>query len=292
MNARIRVVSGVVGEPAVAHAVDLRVRRQARGELESVSLGALDAQRQRADAAQREVGLERAGSRAVQVAVVVERLGGRGIRGDDDAEQQIGMTAEVLGRAMDRPCRAVLERPQEHRARERGVDGDRDPGAARARREFRYVGERHQRVLRGLDPQEVGAGERVSDRSGVGEIDPHVPPASILLGLLEHLAKHFHVHRPRRDKVPASPAPEPEPRRAAASPEESATASPPSRPPTAGPPARPSCAARRAHISCRSDLSVQGGHEGDWLVEQRPGPALGAPGGDHRRSRGDAVSRT
>ena len=68
-------------------------------ELLGVGLRALHAQRQRAQPAQREPGLERPGDRADQVAASLERVVELVVAGDHGAHDHVGVAGDVLGRA-------------------------------------------------------------------------------------------------------------------------------------------------------------------------------------------------
>ena len=127
-------VPGVVRQRGVPHPLDRRVVLQAPGQLGRVACGALDAQVQRAQAAQRQPRLPRAGDGAVQRAVRLQPpRRAPASRVTRDAQEDVGVAAEVLGRRVQDDVRAELERPLHQRGRERVVDRERHARGARPR---------------------------------------------------------------------------------------------------------------------------------------------------------------
>ena len=143
------------------------------------------------------------------------------------------------------------------------------------------VGERHQRVLRGFDPQEVGARDRFRRRAGVGRVHPAHGEAAARVGLLEDLAR-AHVDRVRRHHDPAD-ADLGEDRGARREPGRERDGVTAVERADRGLERRPAChpVARVA----RRRVGVQRGRERDRLVERPAGHASGAPGGDRHRLR-------
>ena len=91
---------------------------------------------ERLQAAQHEVAVERARHAADRLLEEVELLGERVVARHDRAADDVGVAVQVLRRRVHDDRRAELERPLEHRRRERVVDGERD--AARRARSRRW----------------------------------------------------------------------------------------------------------------------------------------------------------
>ena len=133
---------------------DGRVLAEPPGELGGVRLRALDPQRERAQAAQREPHLERSGDRPVQRAVRVQPGVQVVVVGQRGAEHDVGVPGEVLGHGVHDDVGAVLERALHQGRRERVVDADQRTRGVRRLDERRQVGDLEHRVGRRLDPEQ------------------------------------------------------------------------------------------------------------------------------------------
>ena len=158
-------------EPGVADLGEQRVVREAAGELGGVRLGALDAQVQGAQAAQREPGLERPGRVALHVAAALEHGVELVVAGDDRAELEVAVAGEVLGRRVQHHVGAELERPLEQRREERVVDDDAGAGVVGRGDDRGCVGHLEGRVGRRLEPDQRGVLARRDHRGGVRDVD-------------------------------------------------------------------------------------------------------------------------
>ncbi len=179
---------GVLGEPA--------------RELRRVLLGPLDAQGERAQAAQREPHLERPGDRAVERAVGTQRR--RELRRARDGRPQhdVGVPGEVLRHRVHDDVRAVREGLLAERGRERVVDRGQDPALARRREEGGKVGDLEHGVRRGLDEEERRAVEGRDDLVGVGDVDAHDLDAGPCREVVREAERHL-VGVARQHDLPA-----------------------------------------------------------------------------------------
>ena len=160
--------------PAEAGVADLgeqRVVGEAARELGGVRLGALDPQVQRAQAAQREPGLERSGRVALDVAAPLEHVVEIVVAGDDRSELHVAVAGEVLGRRVHHHVGAELERPLQQRGEERVVDDDAGAGVVGRGDDRGGVGHLEGRVGRRLEPDQRGVLARRDHRRGVREVD-------------------------------------------------------------------------------------------------------------------------
>src|SRR5581483_11847423 len=94
------LVAGVVGEAGVAHPRDRRVGGEPARELAGRTLGAVEADGQRAQAAQGQERLQRAGHRDVGRAAVAQALGELGVARHERAPEQVRVAAEELARVV------------------------------------------------------------------------------------------------------------------------------------------------------------------------------------------------
>ena len=136
----------------VADLVDLRVLAQASGKDGGVLLGAFEAQGQRSQAAQAQVGLERPGGGPADLARAAERLQMRVGAHHRRAEQQVGVTADGLGRTVDHDVGSEPERTLQQRSREGVVDDAQQALFAREGAQAGEVGDPEQWVRRRLEP--------------------------------------------------------------------------------------------------------------------------------------------
>ena len=171
-------VGRVVGAAGVAHDLHPGVLGEVLGELGGRRACALKPQRERAHAADGEVGLECAGRGSGKLAPLAQSVRALVGRGDDGAEQQVGVAAEVLrGRVHDQ-VGAELKRPLDQRRRERAVDHHQRVRLAARGADGGQVGDRQQRVRRRLQPQQVGVGGELEPARRVLDADAdHAPPA-------------------------------------------------------------------------------------------------------------------
>ena len=144
---------------------------EAARQLGGVRLGALDAQVQRAQATQREPGLERSRGVALYVAAPLEHVVEVVVPGDDRAELQVAVAGEVLGRRVHDHVGAELERPLQQRGEERVVDDHAGAGVVRRGDDRGGVGHLEGRVGRRLEPDQSGVLARRDHRRGVGDVD-------------------------------------------------------------------------------------------------------------------------
>ena len=110
--------SGWRRQARIVDALDLRMRGEKRGEAHGVLVLARDAQRQRLDAADQQVGGERIGDRAgdaLQIADGADQVGAA----EDGAGEQVVVAAEVLGGGVDDEIDAELDRTLVDRASRR-----------------------------------------------------------------------------------------------------------------------------------------------------------------------------
>ena len=108
-----------------------------------------------------------------------EQLLGPGVVVDGhEAADHVGVPAEVLGRRVDDGVGAVLQRLLEERRGEGVVDDAAPTAVVGHAREGADVGDRQQRVRRGLDPDQLGrVGPRRGDGVHVGQVDRGVGDA-------------------------------------------------------------------------------------------------------------------
>ncbi len=170
-----------VGRQArVAHLVDLGVAVQPFGEHGRVALRALEPQRQRAQAAQAQERLERAGGRAAQLACLVQRV------------ECVSAAATTAPRSRSEwpPIALVAlwttrSAPSSSGRWSSGVakvlSTMEHPALARDVAQARQVGDAEQRVGRRLDPQHVRPVAGRDHRVGVGDVDEsHLGAARLL----------------------------------------------------------------------------------------------------------------
>ena len=129
---------------------------QPGSQLERVGLLTLHAQRQGAQPAQRQVGLERAGDPAGDVAAGPQLGAERGVAGDEHAHQQVGMAGQVLGGRVHDDVRALSRAA----ATASGVVNvasthDQRAGLVGRRGQDRHVDHAEQRIGRRLEPQQA-----------------------------------------------------------------------------------------------------------------------------------------
>ena len=124
----------------------------------------LHAQRHRAQPAQRQPRRERIGVAAGQLAQLAH-LGDLALRPRDDAEQQIAVPADVLGRRVHAQDRAALDRPLQERRREGRVDDERHAARATDRGDAVEIGDAQKRIRDRLQVHDARLGlDRGVDR--------------------------------------------------------------------------------------------------------------------------------
>ena len=150
---RREIVLRMARKARIAHALDLRVAFEEARDFERVRRMPLHAERQGAQAAQREKAAERiehAAGGVLQEAQPVDEIGV--VAHDRGAADDVGMAADVFGHRMDDDVEAELQRPL-HRGRSEGIVGDRDQAALSADLgDRREVGDAQQRIAGRLDP--------------------------------------------------------------------------------------------------------------------------------------------
>ena len=208
-----------------------RVTGQPLRQRGRVRLGALHPHVQGAQAAQGEPGLERPRHSTVLAAVRDQPLGQRGLRHNRHAEQQVGVTGQVLRRAVHDHSGAGQQRALASTGVAK-VLSTTPQGTRRAGRTHHggQVDDPQQRVRRGLRPDHVGP---VDGRAGcrVGQVDrPDLqPPGALVLARARRASRSRRPGRPRRrPAAPGRARPRP-----AAIPEANDVATPPSSAPTA-----------------------------------------------------------
>ncbi len=150
-------VPRVVRQAGVTHPLDGRVGGQPAGELGGGGLRPLHPQGHRAQAAQGEPRLERAGDRAVHAPVGAQPLGDDRVARDRRAEQHVGVAGQVLGDRVHDHVGAEVERALHERGGEGVVDHAQHAGVAGGGQAGAQVAHLQQRVGRRLQPQHVGA---------------------------------------------------------------------------------------------------------------------------------------
>ena len=154
---------------------------QALGKNSGVRLRALQPQGQRAQAAQAQVALQRAGGRPAELARVAQRLRMRVGPLHRGPEQQIGMAAHRLDGAVDHDIGAEFERALQQRCGERVVDPHSRP-RSRATAHRREVGDAQQRIARRLRPQHGRPIAGAEHRLGVGDVDQRARSRRLIAG--------------------------------------------------------------------------------------------------------------
>ena len=189
---RARSCWGCERQAGIADLVDLRVVAEALGEDPGVVLGALEPQRQRAEAAQAEVGLQRAGRRAAEFSRLTQDVQ-VGVAADDrGAEEQVGVAADGLGGAVDDDVGAEFQRALQQRRGERVVHDAEQRSLARGGAQAGKVGDAEQWIGRRLQPEDARSFAGREDRVGVGDVDqPHLRSTRLLQ--FEQNAADVHV---------------------------------------------------------------------------------------------------
>ena len=126
---------------------------------------ALHAEGERLDAAQGQPAVERPGDGAGGILVEADRLQ-QLARADDGAADDVGMAAEVLGRAVHDDVRAQAQRLLQVRRGERVVHGQQGAGFAAELRDGGDIQDLQERIGRRLDPHQLGPGCNDSDKTG------------------------------------------------------------------------------------------------------------------------------
>ena len=190
-------------DAAEARVADLRQRgvlAESAYELLGVGLGTLDAQVQRAQAAQRQPRLEGARDRADQVAAALEHRPELVVAGDDRTHLHVGVAGEVLRRGVHDEVDAVLEGALEQGSGEGVVHHDVGAGLVGGSGDRRDVRDLERRVGGRLEPHERGVGAGGDHGLGVGDVDElgAQPPARLEVAELHDRAG---VGVPRHDDL-------------------------------------------------------------------------------------------
>jgi hypothetical protein len=154
------LVPRMPGEPWVEHGLDRRMRRQEVDDRLGVVAVLVHADREGLGPAHRQVGVERSGHAAR--AVLQEREGGveLGVVGHQDAADDIGVSADVLGGGVQHDVRAQRERLLEVRRGEGVVDHEGGFCLASDLGDGRDVADVEQGIGRRLDPDRLGLPRR------------------------------------------------------------------------------------------------------------------------------------
>ena len=116
---------------------------------------------ERAQRAEQQPGLHRAGLRAERRTVVAQRRSELGVADAQGAAESIRVAREVLGRAVHHHVGAEGERPLQRRRRKRAVDDDAHTADLARRRDVRGdVGHAAVRIARRLEPDQVAFAQR------------------------------------------------------------------------------------------------------------------------------------
>ena len=113
------------------------------------------------------IGREDAADRAAHP---VEALAQRRIARRDDAGEHVGVSGQVLRRALPGEVGAEVERALQERRRERAVAAQQRPSGVRVARGLGDVGQREQRVRRRLDDRERRAVAGAAEALGVAHV--------------------------------------------------------------------------------------------------------------------------
>ena len=169
------LVAGVLGQARVQHPQDGRVPGEHLGDALGVVAVPIHSDRERLDAPQREPVVERPGHRPDRVLRERQLLGELVVAGDERAADDVGVTAEVLGRGVQDDVRAQRERLLQVGRGEGVVDDEPGPGLPRDVRDRRDVRDAQQRVGRRLAPDDPGGRpQRGPQRVDVREVDRRV----------------------------------------------------------------------------------------------------------------------
>ena len=193
----------VAGQPRVVNARDARLLLQPRRERRGGRRVALHPHGERGDAPQHEERGER-GEGGARVHLDLADGVHAGTVPHDDAPEHVAVTRQVLRRGVDDEVRAVFERPDQVRRRERGIDDDGRTVAAGDRRECRQVRHDDRRVADRLEVEDPRRGGRDGPLDGgmvpdVDELSGDAEPAE----RPDEEALRRAVHRPCRDDAVA-----------------------------------------------------------------------------------------
>ena len=165
-------VARIALEARVEDLGDGRRRREQRRDALRVVAVALHAHRERLQAAQREEAVERRRNPAERVLEEAQPLAHRAIARADEAADDVGVAADVLGRRVHDDVGAQLERLLQVRARERVVDDQQRRRRRARRRRSRAMSSTFSSGFVGVSIQTM-AGRSVAMRArptGVGEV--------------------------------------------------------------------------------------------------------------------------
>jgi hypothetical protein len=185
-------------EAGVADLGEGAVLGQPAGQLGGVRLRTLDPQVQRAQPAQGQPRLQRAGDRADQVAAALQHVVQLLVLHHQRAHDHVAVAGEDLGDRVKDDVGAELERLLQQGCGERVVDDDRRPGLVAGLDEPLHVGDLQRRVRRRLDPQQRRVVQLGDHGVGVGDVHQHGLQPTPCLEVAE-LADAAEVRVPRRD---------------------------------------------------------------------------------------------
>ena len=171
----------MTGQAGVADPGDSRVIGEPVGQVGGAALSLLQSQGQGAQAAQHEEGFQRAGDRAGHLPATAQLLAELRAPGNGEAEEQVGVATEELGRAVHRDVCAKGDRLLQQWCGEGVVDRDQSADVPRRRAQSRQIGDVQQRVGRRFQPDEIRAPGRGYGDGGVGNVDQLDVPASLPL---------------------------------------------------------------------------------------------------------------
>jgi hypothetical protein len=143
------------GEPRIPNACDARVCLQSLCELHRIRLRALETKRHRARASRCEECLEGTGGRAAQLARAPQGITQVLTPNGHHPGEQVGVTADELGRRLERDVSPEVKWSLVHRCRECVVDRQQRGGFSRCGADGTHVGDGQEWIRRRLQPDEV-----------------------------------------------------------------------------------------------------------------------------------------
>jgi hypothetical protein len=121
---------------------------------------------ERAQPAQRQIGIERRPGQAEGIGPPAELLADRRIAGDRRPADDVAVAVDIFGGRMDDDVGAMLDRPLQHRREEGIVDHGKRANFPRRANHRSEVGDPQQRVGRRLDPHQRGLARQCLGQRG------------------------------------------------------------------------------------------------------------------------------
>jgi N12 class adenine-specific DNA methylase len=160
------IMTGIVRQARVAGLDDGRMSRESFGDRLRIGLSTVETDGQGAQSAQCQPHLEGAGDRSAHRSFGVHPLAQFAVAGQRRAEDDIGVSGQVLRDRVDDDVGAEVERRLQQRSGERVVDGHKDPPLLGGGDQRRDVGDLEHRVRRRFDPQQPGGGPGFASTGG------------------------------------------------------------------------------------------------------------------------------